>query len=250
MKTGPTARRHGAPTSRPGGGNAAGLPITEALSNPAYRLGKAQFDWWPDWHGECVAIVGGGPSLNPNEVALLRDRIHVIAIKAAVDLCPWAEAVYGCDAPWWNYVKGLPKYPGLKFFHGVQANQWAGLHRVEIDLSVDAMLIDKPLKVGNGGNSGFQAINLAIQFGASDIILLGFDMGAPDQHKLHWYGRNKWEGANNPMGSNFKRWQQGFDLAKKSIKALGVEIVNCSPQTRLNTFRTAPLGETLEAWGL
>jgi hypothetical protein len=52
------------------------------------------------------------------------------------------------------------------------------------------------------------------------------------------------------MGSNFNRWQQGFELAKKSINAMGIEIVNCSRQTRLNTFKHAPLDQTLEEWGL
>jgi hypothetical protein len=50
--------------------------------------------------------------------------------------------------------------------------------------------------VGGGGNSGFQAVNLAAQFGASRIILIGFDM--TDRGGKHWYGRNHWPMSNNP----------------------------------------------------
>jgi hypothetical protein len=219
------------------------------MSNPAFEAGRAKFNWWPDWQEECVAIVGAGPSLKSKDLSILKNRIHIIAIKTAIDLCPWAEICYGCDAAWWNDRKGLPKFGGLKIFHGIQANQWSGLHRVEIDLSKDQMLVDQPLKIGNGGNSGFQALNLAIQFGATNVPLIGLDMGAVNGES-HWYGRNKWQGANNPMQSNFNRWKQGFKAAKESIDKLGVEIVNCSMESTMKTFPKVPLEQVLEDWGL
>ena len=46
--------------------------------------------------------------------------------------------------------------------------------------------------IGGGGNSGFQALNLALQWGARKIILVGFDL--TDENGLHWYGRNSVEG--------------------------------------------------------
>lgn len=222
------------------------------MINTAYIKGLAEYPWWPNWDGECAAIVAGGYSIKSMDLSVLQNHIHVIAVKAAVDLCPYAEVVYGCDAAWWLDRQGLPKYKGIKLFHGSQAaNRWPDMRKVEIDLKSDAMLVDKPLRLGNGGNSGFQAMNLAIQFGAKDIILLGIDCNAADQHgSLHWYGRNKWNGANNPQGSNFKRWKDGFNAAKKSIDALHVDVVNCSEGSALNTFRKAPLGIVMQEWGL
>jgi len=215
---------------------------------PAYELGKKN-SWWPNWEGEAVAIVGSGPSIKNIDLSILKDRIHVIAIKTAVDLCPWAEVCYGCDAPWWIDQKGLPKFHGLKFFHGPQAaNKWPDLIKVEIEISKDDMLIDQPLHIGNGGCSGFQAQNLAIQFGATDIILIGLDCN--ENGGIHWYGRNKWPNASNPVQSNFNRWIKGFENAMPSVRRLGINIINASPESALKCFPKKPLTEIMEEWGL
>lgn len=218
--------------------------------NRATELGlQHHASWWPDWRGECVAIIAGGPSVTRADVDMLRDRIHVVAIKTAVDLAPWADVVYGCDAPWWIDRKGLPKFRGPKLFHGVQAKQFKELHHVEIDISSDHMLVEQPLRIGNGGNSAFQALNLVVQFGATDVILLGVDCGADPNH-LHWYGRNKWLNANNPMPTNFERWKRGFDTARRDLDKMGVTVVNTSVASALKAFRKVRLSEIMTEWGL
>lgn len=218
--------------------------------NRAAELGPQLHPWWPDWRGECVAIVAGGPSVSRADVEMLKDRIHVIAIKTAVDLCPWADVVYGCDAPWWIDRKGLPKFRGPKLVHGIQAKHLSDDMRfVKIEIGSDRMLVDQPLHIGNGGNSAFQALNLAVQFGAKDIVMLGVDCRA-DPNKLHWYGRNKWLNANNPLQSNFDRWKKGFDAAKYDLDRLGVTVVNTSNKSDLNSFRKAGLADIMAEWGL
>ena len=216
--------------------------------NAAFEAGSRKFPWWPDWREECVAIVGAGPSIKKMDLSLLKDRIHVIAIKVAVDLLPWADICYGCDAPWWISRQGLPKFSGLRMFHGVAANQYKDLHRVFIDMGKDNILVDEPLHIGNGGNSAFHAINLAVQFGVKDIILIGVD--CHDRGGTHWYGRNTWLNANNPMGTNFVRWMKGFDAAKKDLDRLGVTVVNASTQSEVKTFPKTPLDAVMTEWGL
>ncbi len=212
-------------------------------------LGRVQYSWWPDWVGEAVAIVGGGPSIKQIDLSILKDRIHVVAIKTAIDICPWAEICYGCDAPWWIDRKGLPKYHGIKLFHGIMAaNKWSDLKRIEIEISKDDILIDQPLKVGNGGCSGFQALNLAVQFGATDIILIGFDLH--ERGGMHWYGRNKWPNASNPVQSNFNRWNKGFKSAKPSIDKLGITVMNASVESQLEGFDRKSLPDIMKEWGL
>jgi len=219
------------------------------MKNYAFEIGRRENKWWPDWSGDCVAIIGGGPSIKQTDLSILKDRIHIIAIKTAIDLVPWAEVVYGCDAPWWLDRRGLPKFGGLKFFHGPQAaNHWKDMHRVEIVMGKDEMLVDLPLKIGNGGCSGFQSLNLAVQFGASDIILVGFDLH--DRGGVHWYGRNKWDRASNPMPSNFNRWNKGFAAALPSLNKLGITVVNASTESELKPFPKKSLQETIEEWGL
>lgn len=212
-------------------------------------LGVQKYPWWPDWRGECAAIVGCGPSIKHADLSVLRDRIHVIAIKEVVDLCPWAEICYGCDAPWWISRSGLPKFSGLKLFHGVQAaNCGKNMRRIEIEISRDDVLVEQPLKVGNGGCSGFQALNLAVQFGATDVILVGFDLH--ERGGNHWYGRNKWPNASNPMQSNYNRWNKGFASARPTLARLGISVVNASPDSQLEGFPKKSLAEAMGEWGL
>lgn len=216
--------------------------------NRAAELGPACHRWWLDWRGECVAIVACGPSAKGTNLEILRDRIHVIAIKEAHELCPWADVVYGCDAPWWLWKEGLPGYKGTKITYAMQAaNKYRDLRRVEIKHN-DKILLDEPAVIGSGGNSGFQAINIAVQFGATGIALIGFD--CTDRSGPHFYGRNNWPNANNPGADNFQRWLRAFNAVAPDLKRLGVEVVNTAEHTALHCFERKPLAQTLQGWGL
>lgn len=204
---------------------------------------------WPDWRGECVAIVASGPSAKGAGVEKLRNRIHVIAIKENVNLCPWADVVYGCDAAWWNHRRGLPEFAGLKLTWGGdaahRAPDYPGLEKIRIEVKVDRLLFGEVGLVGAGGNSGFQALNLATQFGATAILLLGFDLQGG-----HWYGRNNWANANNPDASNFPRWRRAFEAAAPDLKKSGIDVVNASPSSTLNCFPKMSVDDALRRWGL
>ncbi len=99
-------------------------------------------------------------------------------------------------------------------------------------------------KTGSGGNSGFQALNLSIQWGAKRILLIGFDM-TDKPGSLHWYGHNQWRGANNPDRHNFKRWIASFENAAKQCRELGVEVINCSAVSALTCFPQMMIEEAL-----
>lgn len=216
------------------------------MINRAAAAGPSTVPWWMDWRGECAAIVAGGPSVKRADVEKLRDRIHVVAIKVAVDICPWADAVYGCDSAWWASRQALPKFRGLKLtYDGVGP----GLNKIQIDRSSDAMLTETPGLVGSGGNSGYQALNLVTQFGATGILLIGYDMRSTG-NSPHWYGRNDWPGANNPIDDNYRRWSRAFEGSAQTLRDLGVDVVNASSNTALTCFRRAGIEETLGKWGL
>lgn len=105
---------------------------------------------------------------------------------------------------------------------------------MKIEKHRDEILLDEVGLVGSGGNSGFQALNLAVQFGAKRIILFGFDMN--DRSGVHWYGRNAWPLANNPNHDNFRRWIAAFEGAAPVLEALGVEVINASPNSAIKAF--------------
>jgi hypothetical protein len=204
---------------------------------------------WPDWTGETVAIVASGPSAKQANPAQLEGRAKVIAIKKSVELVPFADAVYGCDFPWWKSVNGLPAFKGLRLAYHPRACDQYGCAKVEIPKPIsDELLFEKTGVVGGGGNSGFQALNLAAQFGASRIILVGID--CQDRSGVHWYGRNGWNGGSNPGENNFRRWRSAFTTAAKQLSDRGVEVVNASPITEVKAFPKRSIAETLEAWGL
>lgn len=224
--------------------------------NVAAALGPSQFDWWQDWRGECVAIIASGPSTKTVNLEILRNRIHVIAIKENVNLCPWADVVYGCDAAWWKHRRGLPEYKGVKLSHDASVCAGFGINKITvktIDNMVDAPKVDKiftdePSVIGNGGNSGFQAKNIAVQFGGVGILLVGFDMH--ERSGAHWYGRNNWAMANNPNEENFQRWRKSFADCAPGLKKRGIDVVNASPTSVLTCFRRATIEQALTGWGL
>lgn len=208
------------------------------------------FPMWPDWTGESVAIIASGPTAKKAKVSLLQSRMRVIAIKKSVELASFADVVYGCDGPWWRSVQGLPKFKGLKLAYEptVCGSEW-GIQKVDIkNPASDEMLFEKTGVIGSGGNSGFQALNLALQFGASRVLLVGFDMRGDSG--AHWYGRNNWMQANNPTDGVYGRWVRAMNSAALKIKAQGVSVANASDISALECFPKMPIEAALDQWGL
>lgn len=163
-------------------------------------------------------------------------------------LAPWADVVYGCDGPWWRFRNGLPEFSGVKLSNDTPAcTAYRDLHKVEV-LDHNKLEFSTPGVLGTGGNSGFQAINLAAQFGVNRILLIGFDMNATAA--LHWYGRNTWRGANNPAVSNFMRWRDAIFAQAPVLKAMGIDVVNASRESALTCFVHKPIEQALSDWGL
>jgi len=204
----------------------------------------ARPDWFLDWTGEACAIVASGPSTRWVDIKAL-EGIKTIAIKENVDICPWAEMVYGCDLAFWRNNDGLPGYRGLKVAYKSPCDE---VKTIRIDKDQDRLLTDEPGLIGSGGNSGFQALNLAIQFGAKRILLVGFDVS--DQHGVHWFGPAVGAGRAQPSEWNFKRWRVAFAMAATQVRGLGVQVLNASPFTSLTCFPKVTLEDALKEWQL
>lgn len=109
------------------------------------------------------------------------------------------------------------------------------------------MLFDEPGRIGSGGNSGFQAINLAAQFGARRILLIGFDMHATSG--LHWYGPNTGRNRRNPSDVNFVHWRRALNQQSRVLNRMGIDVVNCSSDSTVTGFRLGGVEQTLREWG-
>lgn len=98
--------------------------------------------------------------------------------------------------------------------------------------------------LGTGGNSGFQAVNLAYLLGYTRIILLGYDMQLTGG-QTHWHGDHDFEGATNPVKNTFKGWIPAFNKVAQELKSVGVEVINASRKTALECFPRVSLEEAL-----
>lgn len=195
--------------------------------------------WYPDWTGRVAAVIACGPGVRHVQLDLLRGRCAVLAVKEAADMAPWADAIYCCDTAFWRNWHAMPKFGGLKVTYSARI---PGVHPVGIDIDADRFVMT-PGIIGNGGNSGFQAVNLALQWGARRVILIGFDM--TDTNGVHFYGRATGDGRTNPSQRNFQRWVRAFDAAAMQLPALKSAIINATPYSALTCFPKMDLAAAL-----
>lgn len=156
---------------------------------------------------------------------------------------PNSDVHYATDWRWWDKYKGLPDYKGLKLcqdqnFDGTEWN----IKKVTVSRAHDALLVSNFGTIGWGGNSGFGALNLAVQFGAKKIILIGYDMTL--RGGVHWHGPHV--GLNNPNDGNVARWRNALDNVKVTLDGLGIEVINCSLVSSLQNYPKMSLEEALE----
>jgi hypothetical protein len=189
-------------------------------------------------------VAATGPSLT-SEVAEACRGWHCVAVNDAYRLLPFADVLYACDANWWEWHAGCPEFAGEKWSsHEPRANEkMAQAERYGLSLvpgrSADGFSLD-PGVIHYGSNSGFQAINLAILFGATTIVLVGFDMTAAGR-KRHFFGDHP-----KPLGNaaKYEHFIPAFRRAAKTLPA-GIEIINCTPDSALDCFPKMPLSEAL-----
>jgi len=184
-----------------------------------------------EWVGETAYILGGGPSLASVDVRSLPGRI--IVINNSWLLRPDADVLYFCDLAWWQ-AHGAAVKAG---FRGEYIASIGDVH----DEAVKRLrnggptgLDLRPDNLRHGSNSGYQAINLAVHFGAARIVLLGYDMKT-DGDKTHWHEGHGVEAAIVQHGLE-KRMIPHFDALVEPLKTEGVEIVNATEGSALKCF--------------
>lgn len=209
-----------------------------------------------DWH--TVAVVASGPSLDAAQAATIaaaRDdgRCRVIVINETWRMVPTADALYAADAAWWSLRIGdvrrdfkgelWTQQEGLIRLPGSKREPWsdvAGRLGINVIRSVaGAGICPEPDAVYRGGNSGHQAIGLAVLFGARRIVLCGFDM-MRHAGKSHWHGDHVGLANGNPAS-----FIQHFDKLAPELAQAGIECVNASAVTALKCFPRASLAEAL-----
>lgn len=167
------------------------------------------------------AVLATGPSLSQSVVDSVKGRCNVVAVSNAYKLAPWADAMVSCDASWWNNNPEAMGFQGRKF---TTAPDWQGLSDLE-----------RVPGVVSGTNSGLLGLMVAVQLGATRIMMIGYDMRG-----THFFGPHP-APLRNPNAARFEVFKKQFER----YKPLGVEIVNCTPGSALKAYQMADLHESL-----
>jgi hypothetical protein len=166
--------------------------------------------------------------------------LRTIAVNDAYRLAPWADVLYACDGEWWDHHGGCMGFAGEKWSShapgGNDKRRHAERYGLHLVAGVDAPgFSHDPSRIHYGLNSGYQALNLALLFGAKRIALVGFDMRAVDG-RAHFFGAHG-GGLRAPA---FGLFVERFKAAARTVPA-GVDVINCTPGSALTCFPTGEL---------
>jgi hypothetical protein len=185
-----------------------------------------------EWTGRCFVLCTG-ESLKAQAHLVPRLKGRIIAVKHAVLLRPDADVLFlsgeGCAAVARELI---PKFTGQYVIVRGKSDPSIPSHVKRVTRTKDHdRLCDLPDHV-MGRDTGTSAIDLAYHFGATEIILMGFDMqgGHYCAHPLP-----------RPPESHFRRHMEVLPKMAADAKARGIRIVNCSPASRVECFEKQPL---------
>ncbi|MCH7573609.1 MAG: hypothetical protein IIA59_00630 [Candidatus Marinimicrobia bacterium] len=204
----------------------------------------------PIYRGETIVIIGGGPSLTPEQLNPAVDRARTIAINDAYILAPGADVLYATDAKWWGWHPDALEFAGIRAACKWRADlnrwhdEWNGNPFPQVHTLAstgEEGLESKPWGLRTGGNGGYQAINLAAHLGATRIILIGYDMQPGPDGKHHWFGDH----PNGVAPLYDVNMLPHFPSLVDPLRDLGIEIFNCSPGSALTCFPMANLEDVL-----
>lgn len=167
------------------------------------------------------AVLATGPSLSQAVADSVKGRCKVVAVSNAYKFAPWADAMVSCDASWWKNNREALDFEGRKF---TTAPDFQGLPELE-----------RVPGVSSGTNSGLLGLMVAVQLGATRILLLGYDMKG-----THFFGPHP-APLRNPNAARFEVFKKQFER----YKPRGIEILNCTPGSALKAYPMADLHESL-----
>ncbi len=215
--------------------------ITSYFNKALMRAPENKFDW----HGERCIVAASGPSLTRDVIRTVRDAYgwRLIAVNNTYEVFPRADALYACDWAWWQHHNHAQDFLGLKFTsHGfdvghcddksqVGAEKY-GIRLIQATFAKSGFGVDC-LHYGNPGSSGFQAVNLALLLGATQIALVGFDMRVVD-NRSHYFGDHP-PHLQRCDDRGYRHMADAFPPDDR--------IVNCTPDSSLKVYPFVPLGD-------
>jgi hypothetical protein len=185
---------------------------------------------WPD--ARCF-ILCSGESIGPQAKLIARLCGRFIAVKHGVLLRPDADVLFLAGEGTLTFERDL-----IQQFRGqyviVRSKHHPGLPAsvLRVARTKDHHALCDLRDHVCGYDVGTSAINLAYHFGATEIVLLGYDMtgGHFCPHPLQ-----------NPPADHFRRHMSTLHYLASDAMRKGIRIVNCSPISKVTAFEKQPL---------
>lgn len=227
------------------------------------------------WTGGDVWIIGGGPSvieqfdIPSTIVEQVRNKEkdissfspylssfhdkHIIGINMAFKLGSWVDIMMFGDFKFFaTSRKEIADFSGIKVschkrFRGAE---FAGENIRHYSRSLDRGLTTAPDKIVWHGNTGAASINLAYHLGAKRVFLLGFDMDLNTEGYQHFHNEYTMPGEAGKKQKDkslpFARHSRGFPDIAKAARKLDMQIINVSPNSKINSFQKMTVEEALK----
>jgi hypothetical protein len=202
----------------------------------------------PEWKGEVAFIIAGGPSVKTQNLELLRGR-RVIAINSSYEAVPWADVLFFGDGRWWNGDRKI----GFKGNHDNVRKVFCGriitcsrvarfIDRVEVlhKAEPNGLCLERTaLSMRQTSLSG--AINLAVHFGVSGIVLLGADGTYGPNKETHHHADHPWPHRKGCWDLQRKE----LETLVEPLNQLGIKVINASPGSAWPMWPVMNLSEAI-----
>jgi hypothetical protein len=179
------------------------------------------------WAGRTVICLASGPSLTLEDIERVRlSGLNTIAVNTTWEKVRFCDVLYAGDNAWWR--------DNIKFVD-IPAERWtcsksaAQVHKIRY----------RQKWIKDGYNSGALAIELAAFFGASVVLMLGYDCSV--KNGSHHHGDHP--KTHNPTPDRCKTWEGQFRQLNKLCTE--TQIINCSRETALECFPRMDLESAL-----
>lgn len=218
--------------------------------------------------GETGVLIGTGPSLDEAQIAYVREmraegRCRVFTVNNAYMIAGKIDVHVACNHDWWDHYGNDPQLQNLKALKYTWYQYVAEKYGATYVKAIvkDGLSLDRRIVHINHG-SGPLALNIAMHFGLSKLILLGHDM----KFAKDYNGRARKEGSTprhyfGEYPKQLQHWPsvqvgktkpgvldgliQAYNKMPPDLEKAGMEVVNCTPESALPTFRMSTLEKEL-----
>lgn len=200
---------------------------------------------WQDYPVVCIA---SGPSLTDADCAYIYnmrrdDKCRVIVVNNNYIKAPWADHLHFCDRQFYEWHCRNAVFKSTRMTMTTLSNEFT---QDMIDRGVGLLLmgqngglvLDSDNTIATGGNSGYQAVNIAALYGSRKIILLGYDCKASGE-RVHWFGNHPAPTCPSVFKDQLKWWRTMPEALN------GIEVLNATRDTALDMFPQVELTEVL-----